>query len=233
MGDGLAATVAMSRATWAAVGVRVCGRCGVVGGLVRDVGGSNRDVGGPSRVVGGSDRGGVAVIAAWAAGTAGGADGNAAWAAGTEANRDRTDGAMDRGVPAAAVDGLESSFRVFESSTWRLTGSTSSPWADKKSKPRMGLYTAASKKVTKKVRSPNGRRRRMVPHVGVDLPSALDSCGPAGCTLERCGRRSRKAVMKYVPGVESGGSKAFICRLISAGFMSPISGNLCSSNARR
>ena len=56
MGDGPAATVAMSRATWAAVVVRVCGRCGVVGGLVRDVGGSNRDVGGPSRVVGGSDR---------------------------------------------------------------------------------------------------------------------------------------------------------------------------------
>ena len=56
MGDGPAVTVAMSRATWAAVVVRVCGRCGVVGGLVRDVGGSNRDVGGPSRVVGGSDR---------------------------------------------------------------------------------------------------------------------------------------------------------------------------------
>jgi hypothetical protein len=56
MGDGLAATVAMSRVTWAAVVVRVCGRCGVVGGLVRNVGGSNRDVGGPSRVVGGSDR---------------------------------------------------------------------------------------------------------------------------------------------------------------------------------
>jgi hypothetical protein len=56
MGDGPAATVAMSRATWAAVVVRVCGRCGVVGGLVRDVGGSNHDVGDPSRVVGGSDR---------------------------------------------------------------------------------------------------------------------------------------------------------------------------------
>jgi hypothetical protein len=86
---------------------------------------------------------------------------------------------LERGVPAA-VDGLESGFRVFESSTWRPTGSTSSPWADKKSKPRMGLYTAASKKVTKKVRSPNDRRRRMVPHVGVDLPSAPASCGPAG-----------------------------------------------------
>jgi hypothetical protein len=56
MGDGPAATVAMLRVTWSAVVVRVCGRCGVVGGLVRDVGGSNRDVGGPSRVVGGSDR---------------------------------------------------------------------------------------------------------------------------------------------------------------------------------
>ena len=48
--------VAMSRATWAAVVVHVCGRCGVVGGLVRDVGGSNRDVGGPDRRVGGRDR---------------------------------------------------------------------------------------------------------------------------------------------------------------------------------
>jgi hypothetical protein len=37
--------------------------------------------------------------------------------------------------------------------------------------------------------------------------------------------------MKYVPGVESGGSRAFICRIISDGFMSQISGNLCSSNA--
>jgi hypothetical protein len=45
------------------------------------------------------------------------------------------------------------------------------------------------------------------------------------------GRRSRNAGMKYVPSGESGGSKAFICRIISDGFMSPISGNLCSSNA--
>ncbi len=37
--------------------------------------------------------------------------------------------------------------------------------------------------------------------------------------------------MKYVPAVESGGSKAFICRIISECFMSPISGILCSSNA--
>ncbi len=83
---------------------------------------SNRDVGGPSRVVGGSDRSGVAGTAAGAAGAAAGAAGNAAWAAGTEANRDRTDSAMeqrsavnlDRGVPAAAVDCLESGFRVFD-----------------------------------------------------------------------------------------------------------------------
>jgi hypothetical protein len=45
------------------------------------------------------------------------------------------------------------------------------------------------------------------------------------------GRRRRNAAMKYVPAVESGGSKAFICHIISDGFMSPISGNLCSSNA--
>ncbi len=57
MGDGPAATVVMSGATWAAVVVRVCGQCGVVGGLVRDAGGSNRDVGGSERGVGGWDRG--------------------------------------------------------------------------------------------------------------------------------------------------------------------------------
>jgi hypothetical protein len=28
----------------------------------------------------------------------------------------------------------------------------------------------------------------MVPHVGIDLPSAPESCGPAGCALERWGR---------------------------------------------
>ncbi len=56
MGDGPAATVAMSRATWAAVVVRVCGRCGVVGGLVRDVGGRDRDVGCCGRDLGGRDR---------------------------------------------------------------------------------------------------------------------------------------------------------------------------------
>jgi hypothetical protein len=101
---------------------------------------------------------------------------------GNEASRDRTDGAMEqraaanleRSVPAV-VDGLESGFRVFESSIWRLTGLTSSPWADKKSKHRMGLYTAASKKVTKKVRSPNDRRRRMVAQHGIALPSAPES----------------------------------------------------------
>jgi hypothetical protein len=100
---------------------------------------------------------------------------------GNEANRDRTDGAkeqravtnLERSVPAV-VDGLESGFRDFESSTWRLTELTSSPWADKKSKPRMGLSTAASKKVTKKVRSPNDRRRT-VPQNGMALPSAPES----------------------------------------------------------
>ena len=112
--------------------------------------------------------------------------------AGNEANRDRTDGAMEQRAAAnlecsvpAAVDGLESGFRVFESSTWRPTGSTSSPWADKKSKPRMGLETAARKNDTKNVRSPNERRRRMVPHVGIVPPLAPQSWGPAGCAWER------------------------------------------------
>ncbi len=66
--------------------------------------------------------------------------------AGNDASKDRTDGVMEqraaanfeRSVPTAA-GALESGFSVFESSTWRPTGSTSSPWADKKSKPRMGL----------------------------------------------------------------------------------------------
>ncbi len=56
--------------------------------------------------------------------------------AGNEASRDRTDGVMEQRAAAnlersvlAAVGDLESGFRVFESSTWRPTGSTSSPWA--------------------------------------------------------------------------------------------------------
>jgi hypothetical protein len=66
--------------------------------------------------------------------------------AGNEANKDRTVSAMDQRAVAnlerrvlAAVVGLESGFRDFESSTWWLTGLTSSPWADKKSRPSMGL----------------------------------------------------------------------------------------------
>ncbi len=66
--------------------------------------------------------------------------------AGNEASRERTVGAMEqreavnleRGPPAA-VFALEIGFRDFESSTWRPTGSTSSPWAEKKSNPSMGL----------------------------------------------------------------------------------------------
>ena len=46
IGDGPAAT-------GAAIVVRVCGRCGFVGGLVRDAGGSNHDVGGSDRSVDG------------------------------------------------------------------------------------------------------------------------------------------------------------------------------------
>ncbi len=39
------------------------------------------------------------------------------------------------------------------------------------------------------------------------------------------GRRRRNEAMKYVPGLESVGSRAFICCIISVGFMSPITGN--------
>ena len=66
--------------------------------------------------------------------------------AGNEANRDRTVGAMEQRAVAnlerrvlAEVVGLESGFRDFESSAWLPTGSTSCPWADKKSKLSMGL----------------------------------------------------------------------------------------------
>jgi hypothetical protein len=45
------------------------------------------------------------------------------------------------------------------------------------------------------------------------------------------GRRRRNEAMKYMPGLESVGSRALICRIISKGFMSPISGNFSSSNA--
>jgi hypothetical protein len=150
-----------------------------VGGHGRDAGGSNRDVGGLDRSVGGRDRGvggrdrgvgGRVVFWQWF-------DVSVADDGWDEANGDHTDRAMEqrtavnleRSAPAA-VGVLEIGFRVFKSSTWRPPGSTSSPWADKKSKPRMGLRTAAGKKVTKNVRSPNKRRRRMVPHVGIDLP---------------------------------------------------------------
>ncbi len=44
------------------------------------------------------------------------------------------------------------------------------------------------------------------------------------------GEAEEKSAMKYVPGLESVGSRAFICRIISDGFISPISGNLSSSN---
>ena len=179
IGDGPAATVAMSRATLAAIVVRVCGQCGA-GGSNRDVGGSDRGVGGRGRGVGGRvmfrRRFDVSVA-------------DDGW---DEANGDHTACAMEqraaanleRGAPAA-VGVLESGFRVFESSTWRPTGSTSSPWADKKSKPRMGLRTAARKNVAKNVRSPNERWRRMVPHVGIVPLSAPQSWGPAGCAGER------------------------------------------------
>jgi hypothetical protein len=170
------------------MGSRDCSMGGldrIVGGRDRSVGGRDRSGGGRGCSVGGRDRGvGGRVVdfvfRRFPSPTM----------AGNVANRDRTDGAMEqraaanleRSVPAA-VDGLESGFRVFESSTWR---STSSPWADKKSKPRMGLYTAASKKVTKKVRSPNDRQR-------ADSPPARNG-SPVGAGELRACRRSFQTV---------------------------------------
>ncbi len=68
--------------------------------------------------------------------------------------------------------------------SWRAVSEFSSPAPG----GRLGRPAARARKVTKNVRSPNERRRRMVPHVGIDLPSAPESCGPAGCALERWGR---------------------------------------------
>ncbi len=116
MGDGPAATVVMSRATWAAVVVRVCSRCGVVGGLVRDAGGSNRAVGGLDRSMGGRDRGAAGRVVFRRRFDVSVADDG--WG---KANGDRTDRAMEQRVAAnlersapAAVGVLESgfSFRV-------------------------------------------------------------------------------------------------------------------------
>jgi hypothetical protein len=45
------------------------------------------------------------------------------------------------------------------------------------------------------------------------------------------GRWRRNKAMRYVPGLKSMGSRAFIFRIISEGFMSPISENFSSSNA--
>ncbi len=45
------------------------------------------------------------------------------------------------------------------------------------------------------------------------------------------GSRRRNKAMKYVPGLSSVGYRASICRIISEGFMSPISGNFSNSKA--
>jgi hypothetical protein len=45
------------------------------------------------------------------------------------------------------------------------------------------------------------------------------------------GRRRRNMAMKTVQGLESVGSRAFICRIRSVDFMCPISGNFNNSNA--
>jgi hypothetical protein len=115
-------------------------------------------VGGPSRVVGGSDRSGVAGTAVW----------------------DRSVGGRGRRVGGRVADLV---FRRFPSPT--MAGNVANRDC---TNGAMEQRPAARKKVTKNVRSPNERRRRMVPHVGIDLPSSPESCGPAGCAFERCGR---------------------------------------------
>jgi hypothetical protein len=87
-----------------------------------------------------------------------------------------------------------SGFKDFESSTWRTTGLTSSLWADRKSKPRMGLETVRSRKeVTKKVLSLKARRRQSRPQQGISFPSAPEIGGPAGVVRERCRRTLKDA----------------------------------------
>ena len=73
---------------------------------------------------------------------------------------------------------------VLASSRRRATGSMSRLWVERKSRPKMDLVTAARMKETKKVRSPEVRRRLTVPQEGIGFPSALDSPGPEGGSEE-------------------------------------------------
>jgi hypothetical protein len=79
--------------------------------------------------------------------------------------------------------------------TWWLTGSTRSLWVDRKSNLRIGLETAASKKVTKKVRSPKVRRWRKWSPAGNAPPSAPEIEGPEGVDGEQCGRMLNAALV--------------------------------------
>ncbi len=118
--------------------------------------------------------------------------GTAAWAAGTAA---WAAGAAHR-VGGRVADLV---FRRFPSPT--MAGNVANRDC---TDGAMEQRPAARKKVTKNVSSPNERRRRMVPHVGIDLSSAPESCGPAGCALERCGREQRFMVCRDI-------SSAFSC----------------------
>jgi len=109
--------------------------------------------------------------------------------AGNEASRERTARGMELRATEQRAAWLLMGRSILASSTRRAMGSISRRWADRKSKARMGLETAAKMKESKKVRSPQVRRRLTVPQDRIYFLSAPDSPGPEGGAEERWGRR--------------------------------------------
>ena len=64
--------------------------------------------------------------------------------------------------------------------TEELVGSTSRLYFTKKSKPRMGLLTAANKKFTRYCFPPKVNVTDCSPHEGISQPSAPTRCWPVG-----------------------------------------------------
>ncbi len=58
----------------------------------------------------------------------------------------------------------------------------------RKSMPRIGVATAASKKSNSKLWSAKQTVRRRRPQAGIGLPLALTRCGPVGGAELECGR---------------------------------------------
>ncbi len=82
----------------------------------------------------------------------------------------RAEASFERGL-LAAVGGLASGLKDFESSNWWPTGSISSLWTDRKSKPRMGLQTRVSRKVgDKEGAQPKGEAAVNLPTTGNAFP---------------------------------------------------------------